>query len=230
MAEKILKTQEKLGNEVENNLNHSINGLNKFAEQMQIFQNIEKTLKKDIVKIQEKVKSSEHKIKKFAKFVENKLDFIYSLNSMFEYTNSQLKIDNFKFFGFTFVFIYFLTNFESTISFRLILFIFCALYYLLERNIVSILCNDIFYQYFIFYILRLIFLMTIFVSIIIKAYYFKSSETVNYERFNGLKGLCQATPNWMKKYFSKMNNQNDVLIHKFRRLNHVFNSAQRAED
>ena len=234
MAERILRTQEKLGSEVESNLNNSLKNLKNFSDHIVLFHKIEKSLKKDIVKIQEKVKRSEDKLSNFAKFIENKINIIYNFNAMFDYSNSQLQIDNLKFFVFTLIYIYFLTNFESTKSIRFIGVISVFLYFVFERNLVLLFCNDIFYQYLVFYIMRLFYIFLIFVLILYKSYSYKSIERENYEQLIGLKydfrNLCVETPNWMRKYFAKMVNQNQILIEKYRTLNKVFHTDNIKEE
>jgi hypothetical protein len=234
MAERILRIQEQLGSEVESNLKNSITNLKNFSDQIESFHKIEKSLKKDIVTIQENVKKSEDKFSNFAKFVDNKINFIYQVNSMFEYSNSLLQIDNFKFFLLTFLYIYFLTNFESTKSIRLLLILSLFIYFLSERHLILVFCNDMFYQYIMFYIVRFLYLIILFVLTIIKAYYYKSIERENNEHLIGLKynfrNLCLETPNWMKKYFKKMTNHNQMLIEKYRRVNNFIQNDDNSVD
>jgi len=234
IAEKILKTQEKLGAEVETSFNNSITKLRNFSKQIESFQKIEKSLKNDIVIIHEKVRSSEDKFSTFSRFIENKINFIYTINSIFDYSDSQLKVDSFKFYLFTLLYIYFLTTFDSTKSFRNILICSVIVYFISERNMVIVFCNDIFYQYIIFYICRIVYIGIILLMILVKAYYFKSMEKENSEQLLGLKydfnHFIRETPYWVKKYFSKLSTNNEELVEKFRKLQLSFKNIDKLDN
>jgi hypothetical protein len=234
IAERILKTQERLGTEVETSFNNSITKLRNFSKQIESFQKIEKSLKNDIVIIHEKVRSSEDKFSSFSRFIENKINFIYTINSIFDYSDSQLKVDSFKFYLFTLLYIYFLTTFDSTKSFRNFLVFSVIVYFISERNLVIVFCNDIFYQYIIFYICRIVYIGIILVMILVKAYYFKSMEKENSEQLLGLKydfnHFIRETPYWVKKYFSKLSTNNEELVEKFRKLQLSFKNIDKLDN
>jgi hypothetical protein len=234
MAERILKTQERLGTEVELNFNNSINKLQNFSEDIKSIKMMEKSLKKDISKIQDKVRRSENKLSDFSLFVEKKINFIYSFNSLFEYSNTHLQVDNFKFFLFLIVYIYLLTNFNSTHSLRMISFCSVILYFFFEKNLVAIFVNDLFYQYVVFYIVRMSYVILLLIVAIIKAYYYKCIDKENYVNLQGLKRdfqhLIMETPYWIKKYVLKLSDQNKAMVERFRKLNSAFSKGKGFEE
>ena len=71
-----------------------------------------------------------------------------------------------------------------------------------------------------FYFLRgVIFLFTI-VFLFIKAYFYNNSKLVEKQTMNEIMTKCQesfyATPIWVKKYFSRISDQNDSIVKKFK--------------
>lgn len=233
IAQEMLTTHERLSSQMESNFVETLDSFRNFNQFFENYTRSEEIMKENIAALETKINSSNDKMNSIAKYVDDKIQYLYYFSEFF--IDKERNSNSLYFFFVLLTLCFIFTSFKSTKKLRSY-FIFILFGFLLfEKYALNSLCEcycsssqflinfGVVCCYLIFYICRIIFSISLIIIVLVKCYKYHQSKNQKknkqYHFLSDYKSYLNLTPVWMKKYFSKIKFQNEELIEKFKKMN-----------
>ena len=233
IAQEMLTTHERLSSQMESNFVETLDSFRNFNQFFENYTRSEEILKENIAALETKINSSNDKMNSIAKYVDEKIQYLYYFSEFF--IDKERNSNSLYFFFILICLCFIFTSFKSTKKLRSFFIFFVLGFLLFEKFALNSLCEcycgssqflinfGVVCCYVIFYIFRFIFSISLIIIFLVKCYKYHQSQNEKknkqYHLLSDYKSYLNLTPVWMKKYFSKIKFQNEELIGKFKKMN-----------
>jgi hypothetical protein len=218
----MIKTQQSFSIQIEQHLLETLDNFKIINNFMDNYTKIEEKLKEDMNTLDMKISDNNEKISNVIKSVDEKIEYLKIIYEFF-----YLSDNNSNSFCFYFLFLFFtlvLTTFKPIRSIRHYLHLFIVLFFLFEKFLLNKILSPTFYQggiiYYtiVLYLLRICYVSFILILIIIRCIYFEKKVDSTTRLLSEYNKYINMTPVWLRKYFNRIEMQNESLLNKYRKM------------
>jgi len=233
IAKEMIDTHERFSSHIEQNFVETMNNFKNFNQFFENYTKSEEYLKENIQALETKINQSNQKMKSMAEYIDEKLEYLYYIIEIFH--NKEKDYYSLYYYLVIFSLSFIFTAFKSTRKIRIFIIFLIFGFFIFEKLAHDSICNSYCSnsQFFIhlgyiccnliFYFFRIVFSFALLIIILIKCYNYsqskKNKKNKELDFLDDYKSFLNITPMWMKKYFSRINFQNEELIGKFKKMN-----------